>query len=107
MKDQYDNPWKSVLDALLPQALAFLLPAAHKGIDWPRGWESLDKDLKKLFPKATASDRWADKLVRVYRRGGEEQIVFIHAEVQGDCRLSRYSGRPFPEYFEPFFAAVV
>ena len=113
MKDQYDNPWKSVLDALLPQALALLLPAAYKGIDWSRGWESLDKDLKKLFPKATASDRWADKLIRVCRRGGGEQIVFIHTEVQGDpvadfaLRMFTTNYRIFDRYQKPVVSLAI
>jgi len=91
--DDYDGAWKHMVERFLPQFLELCHPEAFADIDWKRGVEWLDKDLKKLLPKAKASSRWADKLLKVWRRslpssgskdfvGSEPGIVHLHIEFQ-------------------------
>jgi hypothetical protein len=81
--DEYDSPWKEALERYFPAFLAFFFPEAHAGIDWSRGYEFLDTELQQVVRDAELGRRLADKLVRVWRRDGEEAWVLIHVEVQG------------------------
>ncbi len=83
MGDQYDSPWKEVLDLYFRQFLAFFFPEIERDIDWSRGYQSLDKELPQFERDSATGGRYADKLFRVWRLNGEERLVFIHIEVQG------------------------
>ena len=45
--DDYDSPWKEALAKYFKAFLALFFPAAHAGIDWSRGYESLDQELRR------------------------------------------------------------
>ena len=47
-QQDYDSPWKNILDLLFEEFMAFFFPAAHAQIDWLAGYEFLDKELQKL-----------------------------------------------------------
>ncbi len=83
MADQYDSPWKEVLELYFRQFLVFFFPDIERDIDWSRGYQSLDKELPQFERDGTTGGRYADKLFRVWRLNGEEWLVFIHVEVQG------------------------
>jgi hypothetical protein len=74
----YDSPWKEALERYLPQFLEFFFPEAHGDICWERGYEFLDKELQQVVRDAELGRRLADKLVKVWRTGGEEVWVLIH-----------------------------
>jgi hypothetical protein len=80
----YDGPWKEMLDGYFPDFMAFFFPDAYRDIDWSRGYESLDTELQQIVRDAELGRRLADKLMKVWRRNGAEQVVMIHVEVQGD-----------------------
>ena len=80
----YDSPWKEILDAFFEDFMAFFFPQAHAAIDWQRGTEFLDKELQKITADAALGRRYADKLVKLWLKGGTEVWVLIHVEVQGD-----------------------
>ena len=71
-----------MLDEYFGQFLAICFPAVHCEIDWSKGYKSKDKELQKLLPESTTGTRIVDKLVRVYRKSGEEAWILIHVEVQ-------------------------
>ena len=77
----YDSPWKEALDLFFRDFLALLFLHIHGDIDWPRGFEMLDKELQQLLPKAAQGRRTVDKLVKVWRLNGAEAWVLIHIEV--------------------------
>jgi hypothetical protein len=62
--------------------VALLFPEVHADIDWTKGYEFLDKELQQVAREAEVGLRWADKLVKVHRRSGDETWVLIHVEVQ-------------------------
>jgi hypothetical protein len=45
-QDALDSPWKEALEHFLDPFLVLCFPQAHAGIDWSRGYESLDKELQ-------------------------------------------------------------
>src|SRR5438874_2635601 len=59
------------------------LSSVHAGIEWSRGYESLDKELQRITRDARIGRRQADKLFKVWRTDGDEAWLFIHVEVQG------------------------
>jgi predicted transposase YdaD len=112
-RDDYDTPWKDVLDRWHRQFLEFFFPVAAADIDWSRGYEFLDKELQKVTRRAVVGRRHVDKLIKVWRRSGEETWVLIHTEVQGKRevafprRLYTYHSRLTDRYNRPVATVVV
>jgi hypothetical protein len=44
MPDDFDSPWKDILDGYFPDFMVCLFPDAAADIDWSRGFEALDKE---------------------------------------------------------------
>lgn len=51
-RQDYDNPWKDILESYFPDCLAFFFPGIHAEIDWERGFEFLDTELRQLTREA-------------------------------------------------------
>ncbi len=94
----YDSPWKDVLDLFFEAALEFFFPLAHAQIDWPRGFEFLDKELQKITADAALGRRAVDKLVKVWLKTGQELWVLLHLEVQGQ-RESDFEHRVYVYHY--------
>ncbi len=113
MTDDYDSPWKDILERYFSQFMAFFFPEAHADIDWSRGYESLDTELQQIVRDAESGKRLADKLIKVWRRSGAEQIVLIHIEVQGETdtrfgeRMFVYHYRLYDRYRQPIVSLAV
>lgn len=112
-RDDYDSPWKALLDRWHRQFLEFFFPVAAADIDWSRGYEFLDKELQKVTRRAVVGRRHVDKLIKVWRRSGEETWVLIHTELQGnreadfERRLFTYHARLTDRYNRPVATLVV
>ncbi len=78
----YDSPWKEALALYFPAFIAFFFPTLGADIDWRRGFEMLDKELRQITPDAELGPRTVDVLVKVWLLSGEEKWVLIHIEVQ-------------------------
>jgi hypothetical protein len=81
-RDDYDNPWKKVIEKYFQEFMLFFFPEIHDDIDWEKGYEFLDQEFPTIVRDAESSNMYVDKLVKVWRRSGEENIVFVHVEVQ-------------------------
>ena len=53
-------------------------------IDWTRPVEFLDKEFQQLTPDSEIGKRFADQLVRAYKKGSGSVILLIHLEVQAE-----------------------
>jgi Domain of unknown function (DUF4351) len=102
-----DSPWKLILRQYFQEAVEFFYPDIAKVVDWRRPVEFLDKEFQKITPDAEIGRRFADQLVKVYRKSGKALILLIHLEVQAAPekdfaeRMFIYAIRIF-EYFHQF-----
>lgn len=64
--DDFDNPWKAILEHAFPELLAFFFPAAHERIDWTHPPVFLNTELRQVVRDAELGRRGADALVRVH-----------------------------------------
>lgn len=79
MRTRYDEGWKEIIETFFPQFLCFFFPQIARGIDFGKGYAFLDKELGRISKKGL-SGRRVDKLVRVYRKDGDEQWLLVHIE---------------------------
>ncbi|MBN4004210.1 cytosolic protein [Nostoc sp. LPT] len=101
---EYDSPWKQILQLYFQDFMLFFFPQAHSEIDWSRGFDFLDQELQQVVRDAELGKRLIDKLVKIYRIGGEESWLLIHVEVQSQeesdfpKRMFVYNYRIFDRY---------
>jgi hypothetical protein len=101
---EYDSPWKESISLYFREFLAFFYPLIEADISWDRGFEFLDTELQKIKRESETGRREADKLVKVWRRSGEEQWVLLHVEIQSQSqsefseRMYIYHSRIFDRY---------
>jgi hypothetical protein len=109
----YDNPWKSVIEAYFRDFLRFFFPAIEADIDWSKPIVFLDKELQKVVRDGEIPKRYADKLVQVYRLNGEQALVICHIEVQGqwegnfEARMYSYNYRLRDRYDCPVVSLAI
>jgi len=48
--DQYDSPWKEVIERYFPEFMAFYFPDASAEIDWSKEHVFLDQELRAVVP---------------------------------------------------------
>ncbi|NET39155.1 MAG: transposase, partial [Cyanothece sp. SIO1E1] len=100
----YDSPWKEALERYFEAFMAFFFPQAHTDIDWARGYEFLDKELQQVARDAELGQRLVDKLVKLWRKDGQEAWVLVHIEIQNQVdpdfakRMYVYNYRLFDRY---------
>ena len=111
--DQYDSPWKEVIERYFPEFLAFYFPDAHAEIDWAKEYIFLDQELRAVVQDAELGTRFVDRLVRVTVLSGDDCWIYIHVEVQGTKqaefaeRLFIYNYRIFDRYKRPVASMAV
>ena len=111
--DDYDSPWKEVLENAFPEFMAFYFPAAHAQIDWALGHEFKNTELRQVVVDADLGKRYADALVQVTLKDGAERWIFIHLEVQGQHdpyfsqRMFTYNYRLYDRYARPIASFAV
>ena len=107
MPDDYDSPWKEVLEQYFEEFIAFFFPKAHKDIDWTKGYEFLGKELQQITKDAETKRRYVDKLAKVFLKNGEETWNLIHTDIQNDPekdfteRMYIYNYRIFDKFKRP------
>jgi hypothetical protein len=92
------------LEDVFDDFLRFMHPNASEIFDFEKGITFLDKELEQLFPPGEEDEftvKIVDKLAKVYTRGGEEEWVLIHCEVQ-----AKYS-EDFPRRMFTYFYRIL
>jgi hypothetical protein len=92
-----DSGWKTILDAYFRQLIEFFYPCLYRKIDWPKGYQFLDRELDAIMRQTSVGKRSVDKLVQVHAYEGKQAVVLLHLEVQS-TRQSRFSRRLFEYY---------
>ena len=101
---EFDSPCQDILQRYFEEFMLFFFPQAHGEIDWTREPEFLDKELQQVIRDAELGRRLVDKLVKIYRIGGEETWVLVHIEVQAQeesdfsARMYTYNYRIYDLY---------
>jgi hypothetical protein len=98
LRDQFDSPWKDILEAYFEDFVQFFFPQIHTEIDWSHGYDFLDQELLQVVRDAELGKRLADKLVRVWKLSGEETWVLVHIEIQSQ-EEGRFGERMFVYYY--------
>ncbi|MDY0074134.1 MAG: DUF4351 domain-containing protein [Thauera sp.] len=112
-QDDYDSPWKEVIEHAFPEFVAFYFPAAWQQINWSRAHQFKNTELRQVVRDAELGRRFADALVEVMLHDGEERWVHIHVEIQGEReqafaeRMFTYNYRLFDRYRRPVASLAV
>ncbi|NES17452.1 MAG: transposase [Symploca sp. SIO3E6] len=91
---EYDSPWKESISLYFHDFLSFFYPSIEEDIEWKRGFEFLDTELQQIKRESETGKKAVDKLVKVWRKTGEEQWVFLHIEIQSQ-RKSKFQERMY------------
>ncbi|MBK7000650.1 MAG: DUF4351 domain-containing protein [Rhodoferax sp.] len=111
--DNYDSPWKDMLEHAFPEFMAYYFAPLHAQIDWSQGHEFKNTELRQVVRDAELGRRFADCLVRVTLKGGGERWIYIHIEVQGQRdgslpkRVFTYNYRIFDRFDCPVASLVI
>jgi hypothetical protein len=84
-RDDYDSPWKDILGEYFEQFMCFFFPKIAEEIDWEKGYEPADKELRQIIREAETGKRYADRLFRVWKKTGDETWVMTHVEIQAQA----------------------
>jgi len=101
---EYDSPWKETIAFYFRDFLLFFFPSIAEDIEWKFGFEFLDTELQKIKRETETGRKAVDKLVKVWRKTGEEQWVFLHIEIQSQYnadfreRMYIYHSRIYDRY---------
>jgi hypothetical protein len=96
--DEFDSPWKEILETYFPDFLNFFFPSIYSEIDWQKGYNFLDRELATITKDAEIGKRFADKLVKLWKSTGEEMWVLVHVEIQSQ-ENNDFSERIFIYYY--------
>ena len=109
-----DTLWKGILENICDDFLRFFFEDAEKLFDLERGFQFLDKELEQLFPtEEIEAPKFVDKLVKVFKKTGEEDWILVHIEVQGyddkdfAKRMFTYFYRILDKYGKPVTAIAI
>lgn len=111
--DEYDTPWKDAVTRYFPEFIDFYFREAYEQIDWQRPCVFLEQELAQVTRDAELGCKRVDKLVRVTRRDGGEECVFVHIDVQGSVdrsfaeRVFVYNYRIYDRYRRPVASLVL
>jgi len=67
-----DSVWKEAIKSYFKEFMEFFFPKIAQDIAFEKGYEFLDKELEKIVQDAEVGKRFADMLVKVYLRNGDE-----------------------------------
>lgn len=110
----FDGNWKEIIEEFFEDFVAFFLPKLYPEIDFSRSYESLDKELSQILEAiGSTNKRIADKLVKVWLKGGTEKWILIHIEVQSyfeklfSRRMYEMFSMIFNKYKHPIVALAI
>ena len=80
--DAFDIAWKGILEPYFRAFVRLAMPIIHARIDWQRGYEFCDGELRAAAQHGGKGGKAVDRLVKVWLLSGEQQYLYIHIEVQ-------------------------
>jgi Domain of unknown function (DUF4351) len=113
LRSDQDSPWKEILHQYFQQALEFFFPQTADLIDWSHPCEFLDKEFQQITPEAEIGKRYADQLVKVWLKRGQELWILVHLEIQAKPeqnfaeRMFVYNFRIFDCFHRPAISLAI
>ena len=111
--DDYDSPWKDIVEHAFAEFMVYFFPQIHAEIEWDKGYEFKNTELRQVVRDAELGKRFADALVRVTLKTGTERWIYIHIEVQGQRdagfakRMFTYNYRLYDRYDCPIASLAI
>jgi hypothetical protein len=100
-----DGPsWAELLERDPQAFFALLFPAIYPEVDWRRPAELLEEEVRQTVRPGEQATGATDKLLRLWRRSGEEVWVLLHVETRArglpafEQLMDRWSFRCFDRY---------
>ncbi len=98
---QYDQIWKEIIENLFEAFMYFYMPDLAEDVDFSKGYTFLDKEFSAIEIKSEDSERFLDKLIKVYLKSGKEQWILVHTEVQFAKEIE-FSERMFKYFYRVY-----
>lgn len=111
--DEYDTPWKEIIEFFFPQFMKFFVPGSEQDIDWTRKIKFLDTEFQKITRESVQGRRHTDKLIEVVLKNNTRKWILIHVEVQAQKdtefseRMFVYNYRIYDRYRIPVTSIAV
>lgn len=108
-----DGLWKKAIGELFEDFLLFFAPELHREVDFSRPPDFLQQELFKEVLVEKKGTKYADQIVKVHLKSGEEKWILVHIEVEGSAdadfpkRMFRYFSRIFDKYDREIVAFAV
>ena len=109
----YDGLWKNLIEELFREFMQYFAPDLYPEIDFEKGATFINPELHQLFIENKKGRKYADKLVQVSLRNGEEKYIFVHIEIQAigkeefAKRMFQYFYRMFDKYNHKIYAIAL
>ena len=81
-RSDFDEAWKELIETQLPQILTCFFPTVAGAIDWGRGFEFLNQELRDVIHDTNVQSFRVDLLVKAFRKDSGEQWLLLHLEIQ-------------------------
>lgn len=101
VKSYTDAAWKEVLKLYFKDFMELCWPEAYQEIDWDLGYELLEQEFLNIIKHRSNGTGITDKLIKVWRKNGNEIWVLIHIEVQAQYE-GDFSERMFKYRYQIF-----
>jgi len=104
-----DGLWKKVIGDLFEDFLLFFAPELHEAVDFSKKPDFLQQELFKEILEGKKGTNYADQIVKVHLKDGEEKWILVHIEVEGsaDDDFSKRMFRYFYRIFDKFDREIV
>ncbi len=108
-----DGLWKKVIGELFEDFLLFFAPELHQEVDFSKAPDFLQQELFQEILDQKKGTTYADQIVKVRLKNGEEQWILVHIEVEGSAdtefpkRMFKYFYRIFDKYHHEIVAFAV
>lgn len=78
---RFDAYWKEAVRTFFPQCIRFFFPSLYRLIDWKRGFEFLNVELRRVHSPYSKGRR-PDIVVLVHLKNGNSCLLVVHIEIQ-------------------------
>ena len=104
-----DGLWKKVIGDLFEDFLLFFAPELHEAVDFSKAPDFLQQELFKEILDGKKGTNYADQIVKVHLKDGNEKWILVHIEVEGsaDTDFSKRMFRYFYRIFDKFDREIV